>query len=170
MWPQLRRAQDLQTYPASFSNRTKETGLTKSPESVVVCLGVLCFSFWNILFLLNVLWASYHLMTIFCHKSYCQFPTIKHNNMTWELSKWKRHFCHLLWDPRLIFDSALKIFAAFEVSVLVESKRQCCDRLKISCSLLCIARYVKYNNINSQLDATIIVLLIISIILTCFGR
>ena len=112
MCPQLRRAQDLQmyTYPASFSNRTKETGLTKSPESLVVCLGVLCISFRNIWFLRNILWASYHLMTILYHMPYCQFPTIKHNNMTCELSRWKRHLCHLFWDPIPIFDSASKKF------------------------------------------------------------
>jgi len=138
MCPQLRRAQDLQMYiyPAYFSNRTKETGLTISPESLVACLGVLCFSFWNILFLQNILWTSYHSMTILCHKPYCQFPTMKHNNMTCELSRWKRHFCHLFWDPRLIFDSASTNFAAFEGSVLAQSKRQYCGRLKVSCSLL----------------------------------
>lgn len=64
--------------------------------------------------------------------------------MTCELSSWKRHFCHLFWDPKLIFDSASKNFATFEGSVLVESKRQYCGRLKISCSLLFVASNVNY--------------------------
>jgi hypothetical protein len=61
-----------------------------------------------------------------------------------ELSRWKRHFCHLFWDPNLIFNSGSKNFAKFEGNVLVESKRQYCGPLKISCSLLFVARYVKY--------------------------
>ena len=116
MCPQLRCAQDLQmySYSASFSNRKNETGLTKSPDSLLVCLDVLCFSFWNIWLLRNVVWASYHLMTLLRHKPSCHFPIIKHNNIMCELSRWKLHFCHLFWDPKLIFDSASKNFATFE--------------------------------------------------------
>jgi hypothetical protein len=36
--------------------------------------------------------------------------------------------------------------------------------------LMCVTVHHRYNNINSQLDATIIILLITSISSTCFGR
>ena len=48
--------------------------------------------------------------------------------------------------------------------------------LKVACDItvrkfdVCVTVHNWYNNINSQLDATIIILLIILIISTCFGR